>query len=90
MVLLELLTGRHPVGRGEEPRNLVQEVSDRFQKLGMSGVLEWIDPALANTITEELETFASIALIALRCTDGTPQNRPSMHEVEEMLKRLVW
>ena len=83
VVLLEIITGKPPIYRGG---HIVREVRNRFDKNGMDGVREVLDPVLAETLVEELETFVNIALV---CVSNTSLERPSMHEVVKQLEALV-
>ncbi|KAG0553800.1 hypothetical protein KC19_12G040100 [Ceratodon purpureus] len=83
VVLLELLTGRPPIYHGG---HIVRDVRNKFDRAGMDGVLEVVDPVLSNTVHHELETFVNIALV---CVEDTSLERPSMHEVVQQLETLV-
>lgn len=83
VVLLELFTGRPPVSHGG---HIVREVRSRFDRAGMDGVKELLDPALAATREDELETFLNIALV---CVEDSGLERPSMHGVVKQLEVLV-
>ncbi|KAG0622381.1 hypothetical protein M758_3G093100 [Ceratodon purpureus] len=83
VVLLEIITAKPPIYRGG---HIVRDVRNRFDKNGMDGVKEILDPALAESLEEELETFMNIALV---CVEDTALERPSMHEVVKQLETLV-
>ncbi|XP_024362406.1 leucine-rich repeat receptor protein kinase HPCA1 isoform X1 [Physcomitrium patens] len=83
VVLLEILTGKPPVSSGG---HIVREVRSQIDRSGMEGVREMLDPALADTPQDELETFLTIAL---SCVEDTSLERPSMHEVMQKLEVLV-
>jgi serine/threonine protein kinase len=83
VVLLEILTGKPPIYHGGY---IVRDVRNRFDRAGMAGVLEVVDPALVDVQHDELETFVQIALV---CVERTSLERPSMHEVVKQLEVLV-
>ena len=83
VVLLEIITGKPPIYRGG---HIVRDVRNRFDKNGLDGMREILDPVLADTLDDELESFINIALI---CVEDTALERPSMHEVVKQLEALV-
>lgn len=83
VVLLEIITGKPPIFRGG---HIVKEVRNRFDRNGLDGVREVLDPALRETLEEELETFINIAL---SCVGDTSLERPDMHDVVKQLEALV-
>lgn len=83
VVLLEILTGKPPIYRGN---HIVKEVRNRFERDGFDGVREILDPSLRETLAEELEKFTAIALL---CVEDTALERPHMHDVVKQLENLV-
>lgn len=83
VVLLEIISGKPPIFRGS---HIVKEVRNRFDRNGMDGIREILDPVLADSLEEELETFLNIALV---CVEDTSLERPRMHEVVKQLEALV-
>jgi len=83
VVLLEILTGKPPIYRGN---HIVKEVRNRFERDGFDSVREILDPSLRETLVEELEKFT---VIALSCVEDTALERPHMHDVVKQLENLV-
>lgn len=83
VVLLELVTGRHPVQPIDQGGDLVTWVKRSIN--GMIPVSDLYDKRLdlsCKTTTDEMSLFLRIALF---CTSPSPLNRPSMREVIAMM-----
>lgn len=83
ILLLEIISGKKPLEKlpGGVKRDIVQWVTPYVQ----NGAFEHIaDPRLKGKF--DLERLKSAVLLALKCTDNSPENRPSMLEVVEWLK----
>ena len=83
ILLLEIISGKKPLEKlpGGVKRDIVQWVTPYVQK----GAFEHIaDPRLNGKF--DLDQLKSAVFIALKCTDNSPENRPSMLEVVEWLK----
>lgn len=83
ILLLEIISGKKPLEKlpGGVKRDIVQWVTPYVQK----GAYEHIaDPRLKGKF--DLEQLKSTVLLAMKCTDNSPENRPSMLEVVEWLK----
>lgn len=83
ILLLEIISAKKPIEKlpGGIKRDIVQWVTPYVQK----GVFKQIaDPKLKGNF--DLEQLKSVAMIAMRCTDSSPEKRPSMVEVVEWLK----
>ncbi|GMN40860.1 hypothetical protein TIFTF001_010091 [Ficus carica] len=83
ILLLEIISGKKPLEKlpGGVKRDIVQWVTPFVQK----GAFEHIaDPRLKGKF--DLEQLKSAVLLAMKCTDNSPENRPSMLEVVEWLK----
>lgn len=83
ILLLELISARKPIEKlpGGVKRDIVQWATPLVQK----GTYEQVaDPRLKGKY--ERGQLKSMILIAMRCTDSNPENRPSMVEVVAWLK----
>jgi serine/threonine protein kinase len=83
ILLLEIISAKKPIEKlpGGIKRDIVQWVTPYVQK----GVFKHIaDPKLKGNF--DLEQLKSVIMIALKCTDGSPDKRPSMEEVVEWLR----
>lgn len=83
ILLLEIISAKKPIEKlpGGIKRDIVQWVTPYVQK----GVFKHIaDPKLKGNF--DLEQLKSVIMIAVRCTDSSPDKRPSMIEVVEWLK----
>jgi serine/threonine protein kinase len=84
VVLLELVTGRKPVGDfGEEGLDLVQwtRLSTNCSK---EGVVKIIDPRLVNAPVEEA---MQVFFVSMLCVQEQSIERPTMREVVQMLEQ---
>ncbi|KAK3022208.1 hypothetical protein RJ639_047030 [Escallonia herrerae] len=86
ILLLEIVSAKKPIEKlpGGVKRDIVQWATPYVQK----GIFDHIaDPRLKGKYDRaQLQTAI---MIAMRCTDGNPENRPSMLEVLEWLKNGV-
>lgn len=83
VVLLELITGRRPVGDfGEEGLDIVQW-SKRETKLKKEGVVKILDHRVSNTIPKE--EVMQVFFVAMLCVEEHSVERPTMREVVQML-----
>ncbi|KAH9647380.1 protein kinase domain-containing protein [Citrus sinensis] len=83
VLLLELISAKKPLEKlpGGVKRDIVQWVTPYVQK----GAFEHIaDPRLKGKFNRD--QLKSMVLIALRCTDSNPENRPTMTDVVDWLK----
>lgn len=83
VVLLEILTEMPPIQRGS---HIVRTVRTTFEKSGMQGIMEMLDPALRDTPVQDVENFLNLAL---SCVEESGAERPTMKEVEQQLEILV-
>lgn len=82
VVLLELITGRSPVQSLDQGGDLVTWTRRSISKLVSSDIYDQrIDLNEKRTIRE----MSLVLKIALFCTNTSPLNRPTMHEVIAML-----
>ncbi|KAH1036238.1 hypothetical protein GLYMA_20G153100v4 [Glycine max] len=83
ILLLEILSAKKPIEKlpGGVKRDIVQWVTPHVQK---GNFLHIADPKLKGHF--DLEQLKSVVMIAMRCTDNSPEKRPSMAEVVEWLK----
>ena len=83
VVLLELLTGRRPVGDfGEEGLDIVQwaKIQSNSNKKGVAKI--W-DQRLSNNIP--IEEAMQVFFVAMLCVQEQSVERPAMREVVQML-----
>ncbi|KAH9332085.1 hypothetical protein KI387_004193, partial [Taxus chinensis] len=87
VVLMEILTARHPIERG---KYIVREVKGALEMDGMKGVKEIVDPILiqlrdldseAESIHAGLPGLENFVNVAVRCVEDGAADRPSMSEV---------
>ena len=83
ILLLEIISARKPIEKlpGGVKRDIVQWASPLVQK-GAYELL--VDPRLKGKY--DYTQLKSLVIIAMRCTDSDPQNRPSMIDVVALLK----
>ncbi|XP_031131051.1 leucine-rich repeat receptor-like serine/threonine-protein kinase BAM3 [Ipomoea triloba] len=82
VVLLELITGRKPVGNfGEEGMDIVQWVKVQTRR-SKEGVVRIIDERLKNVPIEEA---MQVLFVAMLCVEEQSVERPTMREVVQML-----
>lgn len=83
VVLLELITGKRPVGECEfeEGMNLAGWVK-KITKLERGRVMEITDPKVSDFPMEEAMHMFFVALL---CLQEQPKHRPSMREIVHML-----
>lgn len=89
VVLLELLTGRKPVGGFGEGVDIVQW-SKTVTKCGKANVECIIDPRLTTTtpMTVPKDEAMHMFFIAMLCTQENSIERPTMREVVQMLSEF--
>ncbi|XP_027108655.1 PTI1-like tyrosine-protein kinase At3g15890 [Coffea arabica] len=83
ILLLEIISGRKPLEKlpGGVKRDIVQWVTPLVQK----GAFDLIgDPRLKGKL--DRSQLKAAVMIAMRCTDGNPENRPLMMDVADWLK----
>lgn len=83
ILLLEIISAKKPLEKlpGGVKRDIVQWATPLVQK----GAYELVvDPRLKGKY--DRAQLKSLIIIAMRCTDSNPENRPSMIDVVEMLK----
>ncbi|XP_052110555.1 PTI1-like tyrosine-protein kinase At3g15890 isoform X2 [Arachis duranensis] len=83
ILLLEIVSAKKPIEKlpGGVKRDIVQWVTPYFQKGAFNHIA---DSKLKGKF--DLDQLKSVVMIALRCTDGSPEKRPSMAEVVDWLK----
>ncbi|VFQ98331.1 unnamed protein product [Cuscuta campestris] len=82
VVLLELITGRKPIGDfGEEGMDIVQWVKRETDR-SKEGVVKIIDERLKNV---PLEEAMQVLFVAMLCVEEHSVERPTMREVVQML-----
>ncbi|MCD7468642.1 Serine/threonine-protein kinase hsl1 [Datura stramonium] len=82
VVILELVTGKPPVGLEYGEKDLVRWVCATLDQNGIDHV---IDPKLDSSFKEEICKVLNIGLL---CTSALPINRPSMRNVIKMLQEV--
>lgn len=80
VVILELVTGKPPIGSEYGEENLVKWVSTTLNQKGADQV---IDPCLDSKYKEQISKVLSIGLL---CTSCLPITRPSMRRVVKMMQ----
>lgn len=83
ILLLEIISGKKPIEKlpGGVKRDIVQWVTPYVQKGAFNQIA---DPRLKGKF--DREQLKSTVMLAMKCTDGSPENRPSMLEVVDWLK----
>lgn len=86
ILLLEIISAKKPLEKlpGGVKRDIVQWVTPYVQKGALNHIA---DPRLKGKF--DRDQLKSVVIIALRCTDSNPDNRPSMIEVVEWLNSGV-
>ncbi|KAK7333100.1 hypothetical protein VNO80_29863 [Phaseolus coccineus] len=79
VVLLELLTGMHPISHG---KNIVREVNIAYQR---GVIFSIIDGRMGSYPSEQVEKFLTLAL---KCCEDEPEARPTMAEVVRELENI--
>eukprot|EP01018_Ginkgo_biloba_P023838 Gb_27191 [translate_table: standard] len=82
VVLLELITGRKPVGEFGDGVNIVQWVK-RMTNCARDGVVKILDSRLDSSVP--LEEAMHLFFVALLCVEEYSADRPNMREVVQML-----
>ncbi|KAG8092365.1 hypothetical protein GUJ93_ZPchr0012g21651 [Zizania palustris] len=86
VVLLEMVTGRKPVGRHGEGTAAVIVLRDYVREILESGtVSDCFDRSLKGFVEAELVQVLKLGLV---CTSETPSRRPSMAEVVQFLESV--
>ncbi|KAL8140283.1 hypothetical protein V2J09_006304 [Rumex salicifolius] len=80
VVLLELLTGMHPISHG---KNIVREVNTAYRSGELFSV---VDQRMGAYQVECVEALASLAL---RCCQDDPDRRPTVAEIVRTLENIV-
>ncbi|KAK7263696.1 hypothetical protein RJT34_31290 [Clitoria ternatea] len=83
VVILELVTGRPPIGPEYGENDLVKWVSFALEQGGLDHV---IDPMLDSKYREEISKVLSVGL---HCTNPLPITRPTMRSVVKMLQEVT-
>ncbi|CAN4105013.1 unnamed protein product [Withania somnifera] len=83
VVILELVTGRRPVGPEFGGKDLATWV---HKTLSEKGVDELLDPNLNSSFKEHM---CKVLDVGLHCLNHVPANRPSMRRVVKMLQESV-
>ncbi|KQJ98144.1 receptor-like protein kinase HSL1 [Brachypodium distachyon] len=88
VVMLELVTGKRPVGGPElGDKDLVRWVCGSIEREGVDAVL---DPRLAAGAGESCRAeMRKVLSVALLCTSSLPINRPSMRSVVKLLLEVL-
>ena len=83
ILLLEIISGRKPIEKlsGGVKRDIVQWVTPYFEKGAYNHIA---DPRLKGKF--DRQQVKSTIMIAMKCTDSNPENRPTMTEVVHWLK----
>lgn len=83
ILLLEIISSKKPLEklRGGGKRDIVQWVTPYIQKGAFDHI---VDPRLKGKF--DRTQLKSTIMVAIRCTDGNPENRPNMMEVVDWLK----
>lgn len=84
VVLLELVTGRKPVGEFGDGVDIVQWVR-RMTDSNKEGVLQILDPRLP---TVPLHEVMHVFYVAMLCVEEQSVERPTMREVVQILTEL--
>ncbi|KAM0021209.1 putative protein kinase RLK-Pelle-LRR-XIIIb family [Helianthus debilis subsp. tardiflorus] len=82
IVLLELLTGRKAVDNESNLHHLI------LSKTANNTVMETVDPEISATC-KDLGEVKKVFQLALLCTKRQPFDRPTMHEVVQVLESLL-
>lgn len=85
ILLLEIVSGKKPIEKlpGGVKRDIVQWVTPYVQKGAFSHIA---DPRLKGKF--DRDQLKSTVMLAMKCTDGSPENRPIMFEVVDWLKNI--
>lgn len=83
VVILELVSGKHPVDPEFGEKDLVKWICTTLDQKGV--VDHVIDPKLDSCFKEEICRVLNIGLL---CTSPLPINRPSMRRVVKMLQEI--
>jgi serine/threonine protein kinase len=89
VVLLELLIGKQPVDLSfGESMHIVAWVRARVQQNGGANVNDVLDSRLLMTTTTDAQRtqMLHVLRIAILCTKDAPSDRPTMHNVLDLLR----
>ncbi|KAM1070021.1 hypothetical protein ACFX2A_001796 [Malus domestica] len=83
ILLLEIISGKKPIEKlpGGVKRDIVQWVTPYVEKGAFNQI---VDPRLKGKFDKE--QVKSTVIVAMKCTDNSPDNRPTMIEVVDWLK----
>lgn len=83
ILLLEIVSAKKPIEKfpGGVKRDIIQWVTPYVNKGLFDNI---VDPKLKGKF--DLEQLKKVVMIALKCTDSSGENRPSMMEVVDLLK----
>ncbi|KAL2538175.1 Protein LYK2 [Forsythia ovata] len=91
VVLLEVLSGKRPITRGDEKGEGYTKLSDKIKLVLQSDraeeLREWIDSALGENYS--FDAAITLANLARSCIDDDPSSRPNAGDIVEKLLRLV-
>ncbi|CAI9766703.1 unnamed protein product [Fraxinus pennsylvanica] len=91
IVLLEVLSGKTPITKGDEKGEGYIKLSDKIklvlQSKDAEELREWIDSALGENYS--FDAVITLANLARSCIDDDPSSRPNAGEIVEKLLRLV-
>nr|XP_043635787.1 receptor protein kinase-like protein ZAR1 [Erigeron canadensis] len=86
VVLLEMITGKTPIVQvGPEEMDLVHWIQLCIEE--KKPLADVLDPGLAQDVDKEEEIIA-VLKIAMACTQSSPERRPSMRHVADLLDRV--
>ncbi|CAL9242880.1 unnamed protein product [Arabidopsis halleri] len=86
VVMLELLTGKIPIGKG---KHVVKEMKMKMDKSrNLYDLQEFLDTKII-TNSENLKGFENYVDLALRCVEVEGVNRPSMGEVVKEIENIM-
>ncbi|KAL5975441.1 hypothetical protein ACLOJK_019763 [Asimina triloba] len=90
VVLLEALSGKTPVSRGDNKEGsilLSQQIKIILRSENAAQLRDWMDSAIGEAYS--LEAAVKVAKLASSCVEDNPSSRPTAEEVVETLARLV-
>lgn len=83
VVILELVTGKHPIDQEYGEKDLVKWVSSKLNEDGQDQVID------LNLDSKYKEEISKVLKVGLLCTSSLPINRPSMRRVVNMLQEVT-
>lgn len=84
IVMLELITARHPIEKGKHIVREIRLIMDKTQ--GLYNLHELVDPALSGT---KLIGFDKFVDLAMSCVEESGANRPSMGRVVQGIENIM-